>query len=553
MNLQSYIKEAFIFDLRAGLITAVVALPLAIAFAIASGVEPIMGLYTAIIAGILGSSFGGSRFSITGPTGAMTVIVLSTVQKFGLEGLLLAGFLAGVLQILFGVMKLGKFIKYIPVPIISGFTAGIGVVIIIGQLGNSIGMQLAPKEHTWQTVIEFFRSFSSFNILALFLTLITILLIVFLPYLTKRSKYLKMIPSSLMALIVAVSLMIILKPNIPSVGAIPFGIPTIHMLKFDFHLFTSVLPSALTIALLGAIEAMLCAVVCDAMTDTKHDSNKELISQGVCNATVPFFNAIPATAAIARSAVNIREGAKTRFSGVIHAIIILFMVLFLGEYGVFIPKAFLAGILFVVAFRMINFREFKTILKISKADFSVLMVTFLLTVFTDLVLAVQIGMFFAIVLLFLRMVEMADISSLEQYGAQHKIEYLEKHPKIRDSVSVYTIHGPFFFGAMSVFDKKINEQIPLKKPILILRMRHVPFIDSTGVVRLNTFLKERKKKKYKVYMTSISPAVRKKLFADEEFKSLMLKDNIFKSTQLAIDRIQQEYDKEHPIQAQKQP
>lgn len=539
-NISSYFKRDFFSDMKAGFITAVVALPLAIAFAIASGVSPIMGIYTAIIAGVLASLIGGSKFSITGPTGAMTVIIFSTLNKHGLEGLMLAGFLSGIMLIIFGIVKLGKIVKFIPLPIISGFTAGIGVIIFIGQLSNFLGMKIAPQEHVWDTFFEIFKNLSLINYIAVVIATVTILILIFLPQILMKIKYLKNIPASFVALVLAISFVYFTHVSVPLVGEIPIGIPDFNFMNINFELVKTVLPAAFTIALLGAIESLLCAVVADGMTSTKHDSNKELVGQGVVNVIVPFFGGIPATAAIARTAVNIKEGARTRFAGAYHAIFLLIIVVFFGSVAMYMPMPFLAGVLMFVSFKMINFKEFKTIMHISKADTLVLFVTFLLTIFTNLVFAVQVGMFAAIFLLFIRLTDMIDIihhTDLEEYDeGDGRIKQLPK--ELKDKVQIYTINGPFFFGAMSVFDDKISEQINLQKKYIVLRMRHVPFIDSTGVERIKTFILKQKKRKVIVLITGMKPEVRLKLFADEEFNHMMDKKHIYERTSHALHHVE---------------
>lgn len=538
MNLQEYFRSAFVFDLKAGFITAIVALPLAIAFAIASGVHPIMGLYTAIIAGTLGSLFGGSVFSITGPTGAMTVIILSIVNKFGVEGLLLAGFLAGAFQIAFGVMGLGRFVKYIPFPVVSGFTAGIGVIILIGQIPNFLGLSVAPKEYVWETIVDVIMHASSINMTAVLVALGTLFMIFFLPKITDRLKIFQNIPPSMVALIAFTVLTVFLALQVPQVGNIPGGLPGISLPKFNLELARNVLPSALTIALLGSIEALLCAVVCDGMANTKHDSNKELKAQGIANIVIPFFGAMPATAAIARSAINIREGAKTRYAGVVHALILLLIVLFFGQYAKFIPKAFLAGVLVFVSIRMINIDEFKTIMHISRAETIVLFATFGLTVLTDLVFAVQAGMFFAIFLLFVKLSSVIDISHMEEYEEIEGIDEVEKEkPELLEKVSIYTIHGPFFFGAMNVFERKLNLHMHIQKPVIIIRMQHVSLIDSTAIVRLTEFLQEARKNNQSVLLVGLKPKTRNALFKNKEFMDSIKKENIFETTKQALEHV----------------
>jgi len=539
-GISGYFKESFLSDLKAGFITAIVALPLAIAFAIASGVEPVMGLYTAVIAGMLVSATGGSKYSITGPTGAMTVIILSTLNSHGLEGLLLAGFLAGIFQILFGLFKLGKVVKYIPLPVISGFTSGIGAIILIGQIPNALGMAIPAKEYAWETVVAIIENLSAANYNALLICIATIILLLHLPAILVKIKYLNSLPASIVALILSVLLIYYMEIDIPIVGSSPAGIPTIQMINLNPQLVLTVLPASLTIALLGTIEALLCAVVCDGMTNTKHDSNRELMGQGLGNIILPFFSGIPCTAAIARSAVNIREGAKTRISGIIHALILFAILLFFGPIAAFIPKAYLAGVLILVSVRMINITEFKTIMHISKMDTTVLIATFVLTVLTDLVFAVQMGMFLAIILLFIRLTNVIDIQTMENYDKSTGINAtIFSHPYLEKNVSVYTLNGPFFFGAMNVFESKINEHINISRPHIILRMRYVPFIDTTGLERLRSFISMSKKRNQKVYLTSIQPEVMRRMKNDEDLMELIEKQHvhIFEHTQDALEYV----------------
>jgi len=551
-QVKGYFKENFLYDLKAGFITAVVALPLALAFAIASGVPPVMGLYTAVVAGILGSLFGGSVFSVTGPTGAMVVLILSTVTKFGLEGLLLAGFFAGIFQIGFGLLKVGKVVKYLPLPLVSGFTAGIGAIIFIGQIGNSLGLKLEPQEHVWQTIAQIFSHISGTIAASLGITVGTVILLVLLPKLLAKSKYTKNIPASIVALILFTVLAVFLALNVPLVGEIPQGLPSFTVPHFSWELVKNVLPAAVTIALLGSIEALLCAVVCDGMTGTKHNSNRELVAQGAVNLIIPFFGGMAATAAIARSGVNIREGAKTRYAGVIHGLFLLSTLLFLGPLAELIPRAFLAGILMVVAVKMIDVREFKTILRLSWLDTAVFLVTFSLTVLTDLVVAVQVGMLLAILLLFIRLTNIVEINNVGEDSKDHLNALLNSNVVLKEKVSVYTINGPFFFGAMNVFDHKINEHLQSKRPFVILRMKYVPFIDSTGVVRLVEFIKKQEKHGSVVILTSVDDKVKKVLLKDHEFQALMKGEHkkqllMFEETQEALGFVEKELLKEEKV------
>ncbi|KGK97684.1 sulfate transporter [Methanococcoides methylutens] len=536
-KIKKYFEESFLSDLKAGFITAVVALPLAIAFALASGVEPVMGLYTAIIAGALVSSFGGSRYSISGPTGAMTVIILSTVNTHGVEGLLLAGCLAGIFQILFGIMNLGKVVKYIPLPVISGFTSGIGVIILIGQLSNSFGLVLPAREHVWETVYDVFVALGMANTTAILIFSGTIALMLLLPRILSGSRYLNNVPASIVTLMISVVLTYYFHLEVPIVGDIPGNIPQFHMLNFDLELIYAVLPAAFTIALLGTIESLLCAVVCDAMTTTKHNSKKELIGQGIANVVLPFFAGIPATAAIARSAVNIREGARTRMSGVIHSLILFAILIFFGPIARYIPKAYLAGILILVSIKMINIEEIRTTMRISKMDTFVLLSTFALTVLTDLVFAIQAGMFLSIILLFIRLTNMIDIHTMENYDPSEGINAtILSDPYLHDNVAVYTINGPFFFGAMNVFEHKVDEQINMRKKYVVIRMRYVPFIDTTGIERLKSFILNRNKLGDHVYLTSVQPEVMAAINSDTALSEMVKEKDvlIFQRTQEAL-------------------
>ncbi|SFM72282.1 SulP family inorganic anion transporter [Methanolobus profundi] len=544
-RVSKYLKGSFASDLKAGSITAIVGLPLAIAFAIASGVEPQMGLYTAIIAGMLVSATGGSKYSISGPSGAMTVITLSTLHSFGLEGILLAGFIAGIFQVSFGILRLGKFVKYIPLPVITGFTSGIGAMLLIGQIPNALGLVIPSKEQAWETIYAVMTNIDHISNTAIMICISTVLLLFYLPGLISEIRIIRNFPPSILALVLSILTVLYLQIDIPLVGSIPSGLPTVQMLNFDTELLIDILPAAFTIALLGTIQSLLCAVVCDGMTNNKHDSNKELIGQGIANITLPFFSGIPSTAAIARSAINIREGARTQMSGIFQSLILLTILLYLGPVAAFIPKAYLAGVLIVVSLRMINITEFKTTMNISKMDTAVLLVTFLLTVLTNLVFAVQMGMFLSIVLLFVRLTNVIDIQTIENYDKASGINAtIFADPYLKDNVQVYTINGPFFFGAMSVFESKINEHMSISEPHIILRMRYVPFIDTTGVERLKSFIRSSRKLDQKIYLTSVQPNVMRIIENDVELTGLMEKQHVhvFDSTQEALAFVRNEYE-----------
>lgn len=540
MTLTRYFKKDFMSDLKAGLITGVVAIPLAIAFAIASGVSPVLGFYTAIIAGILTPLLGGSSYSISGPTGAMAVIILSIVNQYGIEGLLLAGFVSGLLQLFFGFMNLGKVIKYIPLPVVSGFTAGIGAVIFIGQLPNLFGITIAQSDKVWINLYAIFSNIFLINKIAFLIAIVTIIMLIYLPRLISKIKFLKDIPPSFIALCLSIIFVYFLKLNVPIIGDIPKGLPAISMFNLSWTLLISILPAAFTIAILGSIESLLCAVVCDTMTCTKHNSNKELIGQGLTNMILPFFGTLPSTAAIARSAVNIREGAKTKFSGVIHALFILGVLLFLSPLIKYIPKAFLAGVLIVVSIKMINFHEFKTMWKLSKEDILIFLVTFTLTIFTDLVFAVQIGMLFAVFLLFLRLVQLTEIKSMDEYHKDTCFNnQIQNDLKLKDNVAIFTIYGPLFFGTMDTFENRIYHPIYIKRKYVILRMNVVNIIDSTAIERLKSFILDRQKGDDFVYLTELRPNIKNTLLKDDEFKKMHTDKIIFETTNDALNYIRQ--------------
>ncbi|MCR4368289.1 MAG: SulP family inorganic anion transporter, partial [archaeon] len=398
------------------------------------------------------------------------------------------------------------------------------------------GLSMEPQEHIWENITSVFTSLGDANILAVAIALGTLAILNIYPIIAGKIRQLREIPPSIVALLLFTSATVYFALSVPIVGEIPSSLPTFSVLNFNIDLVRDILPSAFTIALLGSIEALLCAVVCDGMANSRHDSDKELKSQGLSNMVLPFFGAMPATAAIARSAVNIREGAKTKYAGVIHAFFLLLILLVFAPAAQFIPKAFLAGILMFVSLNMINTREFLTILHISKSDTIVLLVTFFLTVFTDLVFAVQIGMLFAIFLIFVELTRMIDVSHMEEYDEKNGVSsIISSNDRLKDIVSIYTINGPFFFGAMNVFDRKINEHIQAKRQYIILRMSHVTFIDSTGVARLNAFISERRADQSMVLLVETPVKVKKVLSKNADFTNLLPKEQMFSSLKDAVD------------------
>lgn len=486
-------KKTFKDDLIAGLIVAIVALPLAIGFAIASDVPPAMGVYTAIIAGFFAAVFGGSEFQVSGPTGAMVVVILGVVHAFGVSGLILATLIAGIILILMSILKLGKIIEYIPSPVIVGFTAGIGTIIFFGQLNNFFG--IAPK---YATDAEFFsktiisiQNTVNFNIGAVILAILTIIILVIIPRITKK------IPGSIIAVTITTGI-IIFFPNffhvktVGDIGTIPTSLPIPIFPSIDLSIILHLLPAALTIAALAAIESLLSAVVADGMTGTNHNPNKELFGQGLANIASSLFGGMPATGAIARTATNVRNGAKSRWAAAFHAIFLLIIILIIAPLATKIPLACLAGILMFVAFNMVEWERVFLIMKMPLSDVTVMLTTFLLTVFVDLTTAIEVGFVLAAILFMKRISDLYNVESLERKEDDETSELIRRfhHPDI----SIYTINGPLFFGAASRFDQRFTSSIGGNKPIKIIRMKYVPVIDATGLYFLESTFKKHKKK-----------------------------------------------------------
>jgi len=527
----------FTFDLRSGFIAAIVALPLSIGFAVASGVEPAVGIYTAVVAGVLASLFGGSKFSITGPTGSMAIVVLSAVSMYGMEGLFLATVLAGIIQIAMGVLKIGNIIKFMPLPLISGFNTGLGLLIIIRQIPNALGVSVPATGTIPAMLVDVLENLGAINILAVAITIVTIIIITYLPRLTKGKKYISSIPPTIIALILFMILLFVFRPEIPTIGIIPSKLPTFSFFKITFDLFQHVLPFALTLALLGTLESLLCAVVCDGMTATRHDSNRELIGQGIAKIVTPFFGGLPSTAALSRSTVNIREGAKTRVSGMLHSVFLLMILLFFGSLGAYMPNAFIAGTLFCAALPMISVREFKVMMKYDRIEAAIFSITFLLTVFTNMVIAVEVGVLMTLIKFLYDMTAAVQINTIEEYDSDTGIQQIQEVSKrFGDKLAIYTINGPFFFGAMNVFDQKVNVHLPTKRQVIIIRMRFVPYVDATATTRLNEFIQRRNKENKYVLITGIRPTVKKQLLKDEDFDAHVQNKEVylFEDTESAV-------------------
>ncbi len=505
---KEYKKEFFLDDLLAGLTVAIVALPLAMAFAIASGVGPEKGLITAIIAGVLMSIFGGSKFSIGGPTGAFVVILYDIVLRHGYEGLAIATLMAGVILILMGLFQFGSIIKYIPYPVTTGFTAGIALIIFSSQIKDFFGLniQTLPSEfiEKWS---EYLHHINDINFYALIVGIISIFLIIY------TKKILPKIPGPIVAVIFGVAITYFFNIPIETIeskfGSIPSTIPA-PTFAFDITLekIKLLLPDALTIALLAAIESLLCAVVADGMSGDRHKSNTELISQGLGNIVSILFGGISATAAIARTATNIKANAKSPLAGIIHGIIIFLFMYFLAFIIIKVPMVTLAAILIVVAYNMSEIKHFKSLLKAPKSDVLVLLSTFLLTVLIDLTVAVQVGVVLAALLFIKRITDTTQIQDrrivLENSECNECDDPDATSKKVVPTgVEVYEINGPFFFGVADKL-KDVLDIVAQNPKVFILRMRHVPVIDATGIHALEEFYNACKDKNTKLILSGVS-------------------------------------------------
>jgi SulP family sulfate permease len=510
--LQNYSKELFYKDLMAGIIVGIVALPLAIAFGIASGVSPEKGLFTAIIAGFIISFFGGSKVQIGGPTGAFIVIVYGIVQEFGVTGLTIATILAGVLLITMGLLKLGVVIKFIPYPIVVGFTSGIALTIFATQIKDLFGMTIEsmPADFISKWIV-YAKNIQSTNVAALIIGIVTVVIIVFTP------KFSKKIPGSLIAIILMTAIVYVLRAyfnftSIETIGdrfSIIAALPKAEAPKITFDMVQTLIPAAFTIAMLGAIESLLSATVADGVIGDRHHSNTELIAQGIANVVTPLFGGIPATGAIARTMTNINNGGRTPVAGIIHSIVLLLILLFLGNLTKHIPMACLAGVLVMVAYNMSEWRTFRSLLKGLKSDMVVLVATFLLTVIFDLTIAIELGLVLAVVLFIRRMSESSQINVFR--NEVEEAEYIEGNTdsemlQLPKGIEVYEIEGPFFFGLANKFEETMKK-IGGNPHVRIIRMRKVPFIDSTGLNNLSNLIHMSQKDKTKIVLSGVNEQV----------------------------------------------
>lgn len=533
---EGYSFAHFKKDLLSGTIVGIIAVPLAMSFAIASGVKPEYGIYTAIIAGILISLLGGSKFQIGGPTGAFVPILLGVVLVYGYENLLIAGLMAGVMLLMMGIFRLGSLIKFIPRPVTVGFTAGIAVIIFTGQIGNFLGLtNMEQHEKFHMNVLEIASNIETVNFYSLLVAIISFALILMAP------KVLPKVPGALIGIIVSsVVTVLFLQGNVATIGstygAIPNTLPQFHIPEITFERIYMLIGPAFVIAMLGGIESLLSAVVADGMTNSKHNSNRELIGQGVANIVTPFFGGIPATGAIARTATNIKSGAVSPMSGVIHGIFVLVTLLLLAPLAVHIPLASLAPVLMMVAWNMSERHHFAHILKLKSGDSLVLCITFLLTVFMSLTVAVMAGLILAVILFAKSMSDSLTVSkvlpNLDRENGKLQPQIVSDFHDC-PQISIYTIEGPLFFGAAEKFEQTMLKTIQERPKVFILRMRKVPYIDSTGEEYFRNILQNINSYGGKVFVTNVQPGLEQMLKRSGLY-DLMEAEHFYNTTSDAI-------------------
>ena len=540
--IKNYNKNTFMSDLMAGVIVGIVALPLAIAFAIASGVSPEKGIVTAIIAGFIVSFLGGSKVQIGGPTGAFIVIVYGVIQQYGLAGLTVATMIAGVLLILIGVFKLGTVIKFIPYPVVIGFTSGIAVTIFTTQMADVFGLnfggETVPGDFIGKWML-YFRHLDTINWWDAGVCVISVLIIALTPQVSRR------IPGSLVDIIFVTVGVWVMKTyfgitGIDTIGdrfSIDSHLPKAVIPALDWEAIKNLFPIAVTIAALGAIESLLSATVADGMISDHHNSNTELIALGIANMVTPLFGGIPATGAIARTMTNINNGGRTPVAGMIHAVVLLLILLFLMPLAQFIPMACLAGVLVVVSYNMSGWRTFKALLKNPKSDVTVLLITFFLTVIFDLTVAIGVGLLLACILFMRRVMETTEISVIKneiKVQDESGIHSYDEGLTIPKGVEVYEINGPYFFGVATQFEELMDE-FRDKSKVRIIRMRKVPFIDSTGIHNLANLCEMSSKRKITVVLSGVNPKVHSAL-QKANFYNILGEKNICPDINVALAR-----------------
>ena len=539
--LKTYDKKTFMSDLMAGIIVGIVALPLAIAFGIASGVTPEKGIITAIVAGLVISLFGGSKVQIGGPTGAFIIIIYGIIQKYGFEGLTIATLMAGLFLVLFGLLRLGTIIKYIPYPIVVGFTSGIAVTIFTTQIKDLFGLTLPsnPSDfiEKWGVYLQ------NFNTIDPWCALIGVASVVVIAVTPRFSKK---IPGSLIAIILMTIVALLLKNfagvlSIETIGdrfSISNELPAAQVPDMNWETIKSLVSPAITIAILGAIESLLSATVADGVIGDHHDSNTELVAQGLANLASPLFGGIPATGAIARTMTNINNGGKTPVAGIIHAVVLLLIFLFLMPLAKYIPMACLAGVLVVVSYGMCGWRSFLELMKNPKSDVTVLLITFFLTIIFDLTIAIEVGLIIACLLFMKRMSETTDIKAItEEIDLNQDAEFSTgnlDHLIIPQGVEVYEINGPYFFGAGNKFEE-IMASFGDRPKVRIIRMRKVPFVDSTGIHNLTNLCEMSKKEGIQIVLSGVREKVNGQL-EHAGFYHLIGEENICSHINLALKR-----------------
>ena len=539
--LKTYNKKTFMSDLMAGIIVGIVALPLAIAFGIASGVTPEKGIITAIVAGLVISLFGGSKVQIGGPTGAFIIIIYGIIQKYGFEGLTIATLMAGFFLVLFGLLRLGTIIKYIPYPIVVGFTSGIAVTIFTTQIKDLFGLTLPsnPSDfiEKWGVYLQ------NFNTIDPWCALIGVASVVVIAVTPRFSKK---IPGSLIAIILMTIVALLLKNfagvlSIETIGdrfSISNELPAAQVPDMNWETIKSLVSPAITIAILGAIESLLSATVADGVIGDHHDSNTELVAQGLANIASPLFGGIPATGAIARTMTNINNGGKTPVAGIVHAVVLLLIFLFLMPLAKYIPMACLAGVLVVVSYGMCGWRSFLELMKNPKSDVTVLLITFFLTIIFDLTIAIEVGLIIACLLFMKRMSETTDVKAITEeidlnQDAEFSTENLD-HLVIPQGVEVYEINGPYFFGAGNKFEE-IMASFGDRPKVRIIRMRKVPFVDSTGIHNLTNLCEMSKKEGIQIVLSGVREKVNGQL-EHAGFYHLIGEGNICSHINLALKR-----------------
>lgn len=533
LALRGYTREAFVADLIAGLTVGLVALPLAMAFGIASGVTPQAGIYTAVIAGFLISALGGSRCQIGGPTGAFVVIVAGIVAKFGLSGLAMVTLMAGAMLVVLGLTGLGAAIKFIPRPVTIGFTNGIAVLIASTQVKDFLGLKFPgnPSEFL-ERIKALTEHMGTVHIPTLLLSVASLSVILLVPRITRR------VPGAIIALLLGTLASAFFKLPVETIGSkfggIPQGLPHFAVPEFKPELIGVLLPSAVTVALLAAIESLLSAVVADSMSKDKHNSNGELVAQGLANIASPLFGGIPATGAIARTATNIRSGAQTPVAGMLHALVLLLILLVAAPLARFIPLATLAAVLFVVAYNMGEWKEIGIILKLSKADITVWLATFALTVFADLTIAVGVGMVLAALLYIYRVSQTTTIAAVDDEYIEDGRPHILQDKQIPEYVSILRIHGPFLFGAT---EKLVEETSDINRfaQVVVLRLRNMTALDATGLHALES-LADRLKASGRTLLLCGAREQPARLLQKAEFRHHVGAENILPHIEAALTR-----------------